>query len=262
MTARLPGSFGACPYRALPLFVFFFFFGRGLSEIPSCSTERMRDAFLRWQCRIRRISMRSHEGRPTDGMAPIASPVPGSVSAAGSVPATEAAPAAGSAPVPGMSLDPGSGSAQGAGLVARIVTVLCRRSEHSATMEFRHMARRTHDPAERREAALKFLAERYYQASREFSREAPRGSGMSARLQVVQPAVPPALHRPAPLAEHPPARSRVLAQPAVQPPIVRRLHHPRLRARLAEERRRAAGGLSEWAICRGYGTELAVFTFS
>ena len=31
------------------------------------------------------------------------------------------------------------------------------------------MARRTHDPAERREAALKFLAERYYQASREFS---------------------------------------------------------------------------------------------
>ena len=31
------------------------------------------------------------------------------------------------------------------------------------------MARRTHDPAERREAALKFLAERYYQAAREFS---------------------------------------------------------------------------------------------
>ncbi len=31
------------------------------------------------------------------------------------------------------------------------------------------MARRTHDPAERREAALKFLAERYYQTPREFS---------------------------------------------------------------------------------------------
>ena len=31
------------------------------------------------------------------------------------------------------------------------------------------MARRTHDPSERREAALKFLAERYYQAPREFS---------------------------------------------------------------------------------------------
>ena len=31
------------------------------------------------------------------------------------------------------------------------------------------MARRTHDPSERREAALKFLAERYYQGAREFS---------------------------------------------------------------------------------------------
>ena len=31
------------------------------------------------------------------------------------------------------------------------------------------MARRTHDPAERREAALKFFAERYYQIAREFS---------------------------------------------------------------------------------------------
>ena len=31
------------------------------------------------------------------------------------------------------------------------------------------MARRTHDPAQRREDALKFLAERYYQTAREFS---------------------------------------------------------------------------------------------
>ena len=31
------------------------------------------------------------------------------------------------------------------------------------------MVRRTHDPAQRREDALKFLAERYYQAPREFS---------------------------------------------------------------------------------------------
>ena len=107
------------------------------------ANERLRDAFLRWQCRIRQISMRSHEGRPTNGMAPLVSPVPGS------------------------SLD--SGPAPGARPVARIVTVLCRRPEHSATMEFRHMARRTHDPAQRREDALKFLAERYYQTPREFS---------------------------------------------------------------------------------------------
>ena len=77
--------------------------------------------------------MRTHGGRPTSGMTPLAS-------AAGT-----------DAPV------------------ARVVTVLCRRPEHSATMEFRHMARRTQDPAERREDALKFLAERYYQAANEFS---------------------------------------------------------------------------------------------
>ena len=129
------------------------------------ANERMRDAFLRWQCRIRQISMRSHEGRPTGGMAPIASPVPGSAPLPGSAPATESAPAPGVPPGSG----PAPGSTQGAGPIARIVTVLCKRPEYSATMEFRHMARRTHDPAQRREDALKFLAERYYQTPREFS---------------------------------------------------------------------------------------------
>ena len=97
------------------------------------ANEKLRDSFLRWQCRIRQIAMRSHDGRPTSGMTAL-------VSAAGRG-------------------DP----------VARIITVLCKRPEHSATMELRHMARRTHDPAERRESALKFLAERYYQSSHEFS---------------------------------------------------------------------------------------------
>ena len=95
--------------------------------------ERLRESFLRWQCRIRQIAMRTHGGRPTSGMTPLASAV-------------------------------GTGAP-----VTRVVTVLCRRPEHSATMEFRHMARRTHDPTERRESALKFLAERYYQAASEFS---------------------------------------------------------------------------------------------
>ena len=48
------------------------------------------------------------------------------------------------------------------------------------------MARRTHDPAERRESALKFLAERYYQSSREFSdmltASFPPESGTAAAL--------------------------------------------------------------------------------
>ena len=133
------------------------------------ANERMRDAFLRWQCRIRQISMRRHEGRPTNGMAPLASPLPGSASTAGPHPDSGSSPTPG--PVPSSRLVPGLApdSTRDAGPIARIVTVLCRRPEHSATMELRHMARRTHDPAERREAALKFLAERYYQAPRGFS---------------------------------------------------------------------------------------------
>ena len=97
------------------------------------ANEQLRDHFLGWQCRIRQIATRSRDGRPTSGMMPLAF-------AAG-------------ADTP----------------VAHIVTVLCKRPEHSVTMELRHMARRTHDPAERRENALTFLAERYYQSAREFS---------------------------------------------------------------------------------------------
>ena len=97
------------------------------------ANEQLRDHFLGWQCRIRQIATRSHDGRPTNGMMPL-------------VFAAEA-----NTPV------------------ARIVTVLCKRPEHSVTMELRHMARRTHDPGERRESGLKFLAERYYQSAWEFS---------------------------------------------------------------------------------------------
>lgn len=132
------------------------------------AAERVRDAFLHWQCRVRQIAMRSHEGRPTSGMTPLASPVP--------APAADAAP--GPAPEPG--------SSPHAEPIARIVTVLCKRPEHSATMELRHLARRTHDPAERRAAALEFLAERYYQAPREFSdtltASFPPASGTAAKL--------------------------------------------------------------------------------
>ena len=114
------------------------------------ANEQLRDRFLVWQCRIRQISMRSHDGRPTGGMTPLVS-------------ATDK-----NAPV------------------GRTVTVLCKRPEHSVTMELRHLARRTHDPAERRENALKFLAERYYQSPREFSdvltASFPPGSDTAATL--------------------------------------------------------------------------------
>ena len=121
------------------------------------ANEQLRDRFLGWQCRIRQISMRSHDGRPTGGMTPLVSAAGRDTAAAGRDTA-----------------------------VARIVTVLCKRPEHSVTMELRHLARRTHDPAERRENALKLLAERYYQPSREFSdiltATFPPGSGTAAML--------------------------------------------------------------------------------
>jgi len=105
------------------------------------ANEQLRDRFLHWQCRIRQIAMRHHHGRPTSGMMPLVSAVRESASE----------------------------SAQETGSVTRVVTVLCKRPEHSATMELRHMVRRTHDPAERRESVLKFLADRYYQTASEFS---------------------------------------------------------------------------------------------
>ena len=95
------------------------------------ASGELRDRFLRWQCRIRQIAMRREDGRPSSGMTPLVSGPEGSV--------------------------------------ARIVTVLSKRPEHSVTMELRHLARRTHDPAERRENALKLFAERHYQAATEFS---------------------------------------------------------------------------------------------
>ena len=132
--------------------------GAGVARLDRAD-EKLRDRFLRWQCRVRQIAMRRHGGRPTSGMTPLASPAPASTQA------VESASGRGSS----LNSGPVPGSAPGGDPIARIVTVLCKRPEHSATMELRHLARRTHDPAERRAAALELLAERYYQAPRELS---------------------------------------------------------------------------------------------
>ena len=112
------------------------------------ANEELRGRFLRWQCRVRQIAMRSGGGRPTGGMTPLVH----------------------------LCEEP----------VARVVTVLSKRPQHSVTMELRHLARRTHDPAERRENALKLFAERHYQAATEFSdtltASFPPDSGTATRL--------------------------------------------------------------------------------
>ena len=104
---------------------------RAVSAAPRA--ERLRDHFVGWQCRVRADAMRRREGRPAPGMQPQVA------------------------------------SAAGAPLAPAIVTLLVRREGDSFVPEFRHLVRRTHDPRDRREAALTLLAERYYQHARDFS---------------------------------------------------------------------------------------------
>ena len=95
--------------------------------------QRLRDHFVGWQCRIRADAMRRRAGQPSPGMRPQVL------------------------------------SASGGEIVPAMTTLLVRREAESFAPEFRHLARRTHDPRDRREAALALLAERYYQHARDFS---------------------------------------------------------------------------------------------
>ena len=105
--------------------------GGAVSGAPRA--ERLRHHFVGWQCRVRAEAMRRRAGRPSPGMQPALL------------------------------------NAEGAVLAAAVTMLLVRRKEESYTPEFRHLARRTHDPRDKREAALTLLAERYYQHARDFS---------------------------------------------------------------------------------------------
>ncbi len=93
----------------------------------------LRDHFLGWQSRLRQMAVREAGGRPTSGMRP--------------------------------ELRLG---AEGPPLGA-VTMLILRRDPTEATAQFRHMVRKTQDPAERYDAALKMLAAAYYQHPREFS---------------------------------------------------------------------------------------------
>ena len=132
--------------------------------------ERLRDHFVGWQCRIRADAMRRREGRPTLGMRPQALSTVGE----------ELAPA--------------------------VTTLLVRNEAESFAPEFRHLARRTHDPRAMRDAALALLAEHYYQYARDFSGllsatfgvdsplAAPRARGaLACTVAMLPPDDPPSL---------------------------------------------------------------------
>lgn len=91
----------------------------------------MRHAFLGWQCRIRQLAIRQAGGRPSPGMQPV-------VHLAGRP-------------------------------LGRIVVLTPKLAPETYTAEFRHMVRRTNDPADRYASALAFLSAAYYQRPDEFS---------------------------------------------------------------------------------------------
>ena len=110
----------------------------------------LRDHFLGWQCRLRQLAVREAGGRPSSGMRP-------------KLRLGEAGPPLGA-----------------------ITTLILRRAPAEATAQFRHMVRKTQDPAERYAGALEMLAAAYYQRPREFSDQLTAlfgpGSGIAERL--------------------------------------------------------------------------------
>ena len=98
-------------------------------------TVDLRPQFLAWQCLVRQRAMRVGDGRPTTGMCPHLSLADG-----------------------------GSYSGQ--------VTVLIIRTDAAEDVsQFKHMVQKTHDPADRYKAAIKYLSATYYQKPQEFSDE-------------------------------------------------------------------------------------------
>jgi hypothetical protein len=93
--------------------------------------DTLRRAFLGWQCRIRQIAVREHGGRPTPGMRPLLE-------------------------VAAQRLGP-------------ITVVLNKCDDGATTTQFRFFVKKTHDPADRYDAALRHLAAAYYQRPDSFS---------------------------------------------------------------------------------------------
>lgn len=89
--------------------------------------------FIGWQCRLRQLACREGDGRPTAGMRP------------------ELA-------VDGRPL-------------GRVTVVLNRLPEQAKTAEFRHIVKRTAEPLERWEAAMRLFQGEYFQQPRHFSDE-------------------------------------------------------------------------------------------
>ena len=99
----------------------------------SYMTHPLKTRFLKWQCHVRQIMMRQEEGKPNASI------------------------------MPDVFLE-NDAEAMGA-----IITILNKLPLYSETPEMLHMARKTHDPAQRRTQALKYFSATYYQKAAQFS---------------------------------------------------------------------------------------------
>ena len=100
---------------------------------PQVDPLALRDAFLKWQCLIRQISVRQNQGRPDTAVTPV-------VVLKGET-----------------------------DIFDHVITVLSKTPQQSLLPELQHLVRRTLDPAQRRQKALELLSETYYQKATSFS---------------------------------------------------------------------------------------------
>lgn len=103
-----------------------------VARLDSAARSRRRE-FLGWQCRIRQLSVRQSDGRPGPGMRP------------------------------GVFLTSDDVA------LDHVIVLIRHKACQDATARFQHMVRKTRDPAERRESALRYLAAAYYQQPDAFS---------------------------------------------------------------------------------------------
>ena len=96
-------------------------------------THPLKDAFLKWQCRVRQIMMRDNLGRPDDAI------------------------------TPEVFLDNNTQS------LGHVITIMNKAPAYSVTQDLQHMYRKTHDPAHKRSQALQYFSATFYQKHQEFS---------------------------------------------------------------------------------------------
>ncbi|MCH8176684.1 MAG: hypothetical protein IIC09_00505 [Proteobacteria bacterium] len=99
------------------------------------TSEQQYKRFISWQCRVRKQCVRELQGRPTAGMSA------------------------------------GVYSISGGEEKSRMNFLMVKQDSHNITSEFRHIIRKSQDPAEWIKNGLRILAERHYQDDFDFSND-------------------------------------------------------------------------------------------